>query len=220
MRQCENVANIGFLMDSSVSKLDYETQKTLVQRVIEAYPISERGNRVGVVVYRDDAEVSIPFKSKWSHSDIKEMVRAMPHIKRPSNVLKALETARQSLLPTGSTGQPTILVLLTSDGEEGLIDSRALAPTLQSLKSASVPVIVVSFGQPEASDTTKSIAKSSLNLFHTIDAKKLTEAEFVAPLVKRMCKLGKNCLRETLGTDMHSSFLSRPMSSIRTEING
>lgn len=144
-------------------------------------------------MYNNNAEISIPFNGGGSHDSFKKAVQAIAHNKQPSNIFKAIETARQFLIPTRNTALPTILVVLTNDENQRLLDLEKLTTTIQALRSSRVAIIAVSFSQIGPSDTVKSIADSRSNLFHTIDAKKFVEAEFVSALARRICTLGKAC---------------------------
>ena len=194
VRKCENIANVGFLVDSSVSSWDYEKQKTLIQRIVDIYPVSEEGSRAGVVVYNSDAEVTIPLNNKKSHDIFKKMVRAMPHTRQqPSNIVRALETTKKFLLPTMSKGLPKILIVLSGISDQTVIDSSALATILKGLHAENVSIVLVSFGMVNTDERMRSIVDSSSDLFHTVDVKELADAEFISPLAERICELGKTC---------------------------
>ena len=169
-------------------------QKTLVQRLVDAHPIAEEGNTAGVVVYSSDAEMSIPSNTKSSHDVFKKMVRAMPHTRQqPSNIAKALETTERLLEPSMQKELPKIIVVLNGNGDQDSIYPGAIASNLRSLRAKNVHIILVSFGKAEPSKNLREIADSSANMFHTFDANKLLEAEFISPLAARICQLGEYC---------------------------
>ena len=164
----------------------------MVQRLVDAYPISKEGSRAGVVVYNSEAEMKISPNSDSSHENFKNLVRAMPHtIKEPSSIFRALKTGRESLVPTMRKDLPKIIILLTGYGKQAVFDSTALASTLKALRKENVSIMVVSFGLTEKNENLKSIVDSKGSFFHVIDAKNLMEAKFISLLAKQICKLGK-----------------------------
>ena len=167
-------------------------QKTFIQRLMDIYPVSEEGNSAGVIVYKNDAEMSIPLNSKVSHEKFQKMVRDMLHTKgQPSDVVRALETTRNLLVPAMRKDLPKILIVLTGNKDQVPFESSKAASILQALRASNVSIILVSFGKTEATENMKSITDSNSNVFHTVDVKKMIEAEFIAPLAGRICRLGK-----------------------------
>ena len=190
--KCENAVNVGFVVDSSVSNRDYEIQKAFIERLVDVYPISEEGNKAGVVVYNSDAEMSIPLNSKVTHEMFKKKVRTMPHTRdQPSNIVNALGVTRKRLIPNMHKDLSKILIVLTGNEDQVPFESSKAASILQALRASNVSIILVSFGKTEANENMKSIADANSNVFHATDVKKMIEAEFIAPLARQICRLGK-----------------------------
>ena len=190
--KCENVANIGFIMDSSGSlRRDYGKEKEFVKELAQSFEISAAGSRAGVVTFSYNAEVSIRMDQFKKLADFKKAVDSIPLMGYTTRIDKALRLAKEKLMIGARKDAPKLVFLLT-DGSQTK-DSDAVDPAVlaKELRGDGIKLIVIGVGKGTKLDELERIAGASSNVYLAKDFNELMSSVFVQNVAKAGCKKSK-----------------------------
>lgn len=190
--KCENVANIGFIMDSSGSlRRDYGKEKEFVKELAQSFEIGEAGSRAGVVTFSYNAEVSIRMDEFKKLADFKKAVDSIPLMGYTTRIDKALRLAKGKLMIGARKDAPKLVFLLT-DGSQTK-DSDAVDPAVlaKELRDDGIKLIVIGVGKGTKLDELERIAGVPSNVYMANDFNELMSSVFVQNVAKAGCKKSK-----------------------------
>ena len=147
---CHKRADIGFAVDisSSVRINGFRRSKEFFKKVLNRFPISERGVHAGLIHFSSTAHLIFGFDEHYTLSDVENAVDRTKYRKGGTRTDKALKLARTRLFalpPEGSSRRniPRFLVV-TTDGISMRPSTTGLEA--QALKNEGVHIIVVGVG--------------------------------------------------------------------------
>lgn len=190
--KCENVANIGFIMDSSGSlRRHYGKEKEFVKALAQSFAIAEAGSRAGVVTFSYNAEVSIRMDQFKKLADFKKAVDSIPLMGYTTRIDKALRLAKGKLMIGARKDAPKLIFLLT-DGSQTK-DSDAVDPAVlaKELRDDGIKLIVIGIGKGTKLDELERIAGTSSNVYMAKDFNALISSAFVENVAKAGCRKSK-----------------------------
>ncbi len=190
--KCENVANIGFIMDSSGSlRRDYGKEKEFVKELAQSFEIGEAGSRAGVVTFSYNAEVSIRMDEFKKLADFKKAVDSIPLMGYTTRIDKALRLAKGKLMIGARKDAPKLVFLLTDGSQTKDNDAVDPAVLAKELRDDGIKLIVIGVGKGTKLDELERIAGVSSNVYMANDFNELMSSVFVQNVAKAGCKKSK-----------------------------
>lgn len=197
--KCRNVANIGFVVDSSGSlRRDYSKEKEFVKAIAESFEISEAGSRAGVVTFSYSAELSIGMNEYKKVEDFAKAVDRIPLMGYTTRIDKALRLAKRSLMTGARKDAPRIVFLLTDGTQTQDADAEEPAKLAEELRRDGIRLFVIGIGKGINRDELKRIAGEGgsvgtvgSRLFFAENFDELRSSEFVQDVAKSSCEKGK-----------------------------
>eukprot|EP00794_Sanderia_malayensis_P005383 gene5383-6056_t len=186
--KCRNVANVGFIVDSSGSlRREYGKEKAFVKQIAEVFEISQAGSRAGVVTFSHVAELSIGMNKHNNLKDFNKAVDELPLFGFTTRIDKALKVAKDQLM-VGSRSDAPKLVFLLTDGSQTW-DADAVDPSVLSkeLRDDGIELIVIGIGANVKVAELESIAGKKSNVFLSKDFDDLQSRKFVQEVSKAGC---------------------------------
>ncbi len=192
MSKCKNVANIGFIVDSSGSlRRHYGKEKEFVKQIAEAFELSEAGSRAGVVTFSYHAELSIGMNKHNNVKDFNNAVDGLPLFGSTTRIDKALKLARQQLMVGARTDAPRLVFLLTDGSQTRSADAEDPAIISKELIDDGIQLIVIGIGRNVKVAELESIAGKKSNVYLAKDFDELQSRSFVETVSNSGCKKSK-----------------------------
>ncbi len=193
---CKNIANIGFIVDSSGSlRRDYGKEKEFVKQLAESFEISRAGSRAGVVTFSNDAKLSIAMNQYTSVKDFNKAVDDEPLMGYTTRIDKALQLAKERLMVGARSDAPRIVFLLTDGSQTKSSNAKDPTPNpaivAKQLREEGVQLIVIGIGKKVKVAELQAIAGNNANLYFAKDFDELKSRDFVQRISKASCENGK-----------------------------
>lgn len=193
--KCKNVANIGFIVDSSGSlRREYGKEKEFVKQLAESFEISEAGSRAGVVTFSYHAKLSIAMNQHTSVKDFNKAVDEEPLMGYTTRIDKALQLAKEQLMVGARSDAPRIVFLLTDGSQTASADAVDPAIVAKQLRDDGIQLIVIGIGKKTKVAELQAIAGNNANVYLAKDFDELKSTEFVQKISKVGCDKGQFCL--------------------------
>ena len=211
MSQCERIADIGFVVDSSGSmRRDFSKEKQFVKDLAGTLGIGKGGgNRAGIVTFSYNAELTAKLSDSVSSSSssssssagaalssggFNALVDKVPFMGYTTRIDKALKLVRKELFEESNgarAGVPKILFVLT-DGtqtkDSDAVDPASIASELR--EKLGVHLFVIGIGMKVNPGELSRIAGERSRLFLAKDMNQLKSAEFISNISSLSCPLG------------------------------
>ena len=191
--KCKNVANVGFIVDSSGSlRREYDKEKEFVKKLAASFDISEAGSRAGLVTFSYNAELSISMNQYKNVEDFNKAVDRIPLMGYTTRIDKALRLAKQSLMVGARQDAPRIVFLLTDGTQTKDADAVDPSKLAAELRGEGIKLVVIGIGRGIDKDELKKIAggvDSSLFFADTFD--ELRSSAFVQDVGRKGCAKGE-----------------------------
>ena len=151
------------------------------------------GNRAGVVLYHNGAEVGIPFNAKEKVSTFKSAVRSLQYTGSATNIDDGLRILKDVLVPGAQKDLPILIVLLIDKSQQKTLDRYLRKSILNEIKSLGVTIFTVMVGTKRTEAIDEIVSNTDLVL-SIQDMTVLQSPEFLLQLSNRLCSLGKMSL--------------------------
>ena len=190
--KCKNVANVGFIVDSSGSlRRDYKKEKEFVKELARSFDISEAGSRAGVITFSYHAELSIAMNEHKTVNDFNKAVDSIPLMGYTTRIDKALVLARRRLMVGARDDAPRIVFLLTDGTQTKDADAVDPSKLAEELRRDGIKLIVIGIGKGVNKEELKKIAGGlQSSLFLASDFEQLRSSAFVQDVAKQGCDKG------------------------------
>lgn len=191
--KCKNVANIGFIVDSSGSlRRDYNKEKEFVKELAKSFEISEAGSRAGVITFSYNAELSIAMNEHKKVEDFNKAVDSIPLMGYTTRIDKALALAKKSLMAGARDDAPRIVFLLTDGTQTKDADAVDPSKLAEELRGEGIKLVVIGIGKGVNKMELEKIAGGlESSLFLAGDFDELQSSAFVQDIARQGCKKGK-----------------------------
>ncbi len=189
--KCDNVADIGFVVDSSGSlRRHYDKEKAFVKILSDTFSISADRSRAGVVVFSTTAELSVKLSDHKSGSAFKNAVDGLKLMNHTTRIDRALKVAKEQLFTrvNGSRARMAKILIVLTDGFQTK-DSDAVDPgtIAKTLRDSGVTVVVVGIGNKVNIRELTGIAGDESRLFLAKNFDQLVSAAFLKKATTRIC---------------------------------
>lgn len=190
--QCENLVDIGFIVDSSNSlRREYGKEKEFVKSLASNFKISANGSRAGVITFSWHADHSVKLKDHSGLSTFLSAVDGLPLFGHTTRIDKALKLAKREMFTAENgarAGVPKLVVLLT-DGSQTR-DADAVDPGLvaDEMRATGVKLIVIGIGSRVDRKELLHLAGGASNVYQASNFDELTSSSFVERISKTSCK--------------------------------
>lgn len=182
-------------MDSStdVPYQDFEETKNFLVAVEKRFRISEFGNRHGVILYGNRAEMMIRLGGKENTTEFSKTVDNLWPIGGRRVSYRALELAENALYDFGNGARrnaPKVVVMMTAGREYSFSDNAYLYQVAKRLRDRGVLVIVVGIGSDLRRETLLPLVGASASVFNPKSFEELKDE--ASALSESVCKsIGK-----------------------------
>ena len=193
---CDNIADIGFVVDSSGSlRRSFGKEKDFVKTLAEGFGISRDGSRAGIVTFSYNAVLTAKMSDHQDMKDFRASVDKIPYMGYTTRIDKALKVARDELFVKSNgarAGVPKILFILT-DGSQTK-DQDAVNPAgiaAEMREKLGVVIFVIGIGRNVVPIELNEIAGGiPSRMFLAKDFNELLSSVFVAGISKAYCQKG------------------------------
>lgn len=192
---CQTVADVGFILDSSGSlRKDYTKEKNFLKAVATKFGVSSMGTRIGVLTFSYFSELSIKLSDHSDISSFNQAVDNIPLMGSTTRIDRALRLAQKEMFSFangGRAGVPKLLILLT-DGSQTQ-DAFAEEPryVAGALRANGINIVVVGIGNAVNKTELKEIAGNWDSVYLPDNFDKLIR-DFVSPVVNKSCEAGND----------------------------
>lgn len=189
--QCKHPADIAFLMDSSnnVRYDQFEKIKEFIKTIAKLFKISQYGTHSAVIVYGNQADLSVKMNSNGNSSSFIKAVDQLWRVGGRRLSSKAFELA-EDVLSDYSAGArrriPKVVVYFTAGPESSVRDVAALRAAAKRLRDRSVLVFPIGIGSGVDSVQLSPLTQSSANVFRVKSFTQLGDQ--LAPLTDQVCE--------------------------------
>ena len=209
MSQCERIADIGFVVDSSGSmRRDFSKEKQFVKDLAGTLGIGKGGgNRAGIVTFSYNAELTAKLSDSVSSSSsssaagaalssggFNALVDKVPFMGYTTRIDKALKLVRKELFEESNgarAGVPKILFVLT-DGtqtkDSDAVDPASIASELR--EKLGVHLFVIGIGMKVNPGELSRIAGERSRLFLAKDISQLKSTDLIGDISSSACRQG------------------------------
>ena len=191
---CDNVADIGFIVDSSGSlRREYQKEKEFVKALADIFDISSDGSRAGIVTFSYDAELSARLSDYKTTSDFKTAVDRLPFMGYTTRIDKALKIVRDELFLQSNgarAGKPKLLFLLTDGAQTKDADAVDPGELAKEIRKLGVNLVVIGIGSRVNTDELNRIAGNQSRAFLAKNFDHLNSAAFLQTISQKACLKG------------------------------
>lgn len=194
---CDNIADIGFVVDSSGSlRRSFGKEKDFVKILADGFGISSGdGSRAGIVTFSYNAVLTAKLSDHKDIKDFRASVDKIPYMGYTTRIDKALKVARDELFVTSNgarAGVPKILFILTDGSQtkdKDAVNPAGLAAELR--EKLGVVTFVIGIGRNVVPGELKEIAGGiPSRMFLAKDFNELLSSVFVAGISNAYCQKG------------------------------
>ena len=188
---CNDVADIGFILDSSYSlRNQYTQEKYFLKSLASKFSISEHGIRGSVVTFSSFTLLSIKFNEHYQTSTFNVAVDKIPLIGLKTRIDKALRLTQSQMFTQNNGarhGVPKILILLTDGSQTRAHGAEDPALVAAELRRSGVQLVVIGIGERVDFDELNSIAGDNNRIFTAASFKELVTKDFVSKIFSSAC---------------------------------
>lgn len=166
---------MAFLVDSSASigSLNYEKEKVFVKETASLLGIPTQ-SRGAVIVFGDDAKLSIDFQQAKTRQQFNDLVQKIPYMRRRTRIDKALILAAKDVFPKARQHVVKIALVITDGELTQMRDTIPLLKASQPLRKNGVRVLVVGIGGRVKKHELQEMVEKPEDVFLTNDFDSLT----------------------------------------------
>uniref|UniRef100_A0AAN0LKA6 Collagen alpha-6 like protein n=1 Tax=Dugesia japonica TaxID=6161 RepID=A0AAN0LKA6_DUGJA len=137
--------DLMFALDASSSlALYWQQELTFTNNVIKSLQIGEKYSQVGVLIYSDIIEVSVPFGSMLNKTELQRYISKIELLEGATFIANALNRCQEEFKKKGREGVKKTIILVT----DGADNSPNLNPEVEAekLKKMGIRMIVIGLG--------------------------------------------------------------------------
>jgi len=182
------LVDLGFALSASAvdAAKNFDKMKSVINSIVDQYSISRL--RYGVVVYGDDAKISIGFQQVFSKDeDLKRYITKLVPASGGSSLDKGLEEGKELFRSRGTRPNARKVLVVFTDKKSAGDENMAMA-VAKELKNQDIKVIAIGLGSESDLTELKDIATDG---GHVIPAKKTDDSEELANEVMALAFKGR-----------------------------
>ena len=169
--------DLGFIFGASGKNFDasFAKEKELAKKIVEKFDISRKSTLVGAVVYDRNARLAWRFGDLVDARSTIYNINRLQRLRDGSNVLKALEIARDDLFSITRGARRDLPKTLIAFIDKIEVRDQRLEDTARQLKDKGVKVILIAIGPEVDKKDVAGIASSPKDLIKHLDLSKSVE---------------------------------------------
>lgn len=153
---------------SDLTEIDFKKLKKLAKNIVDKYPISKQGTRVGIIEYSDEVNIKIPLGTTDDLSQLKRLIdNITPSLGTQRFTAEALKKAAAKVFHSSFNGRPgahRVLIVVTTGPSS---DPGDVEDAIEETKKAGVNVLIVTVKDGE--DDAEKIVPGNVVPVKTID---------------------------------------------------
>lgn len=194
-RKCENLVDIGFIVDSSGSlRREYGKEKDFVKSLARSFNISANGSRAGAITFSWHAEHSIKLNDHRELGGFLTAVDNLPMFGHTTRIDKALSMAKSDMFTRengGRAGVPKLIILLTDGSQTKDADATDPGRIAEELRKMGIKLIVIGIGKNVNGKELLHMAGDVSNVYQASNFDELSSSGFVGRVSRSSCKQSK-----------------------------
>ncbi|CAH3124523.1 unnamed protein product [Pocillopora meandrina] len=167
---CDNIMDVGFVLDSSgsLSASEFQQVKDFVDLIANSFLKNKVGSRVGLMQYSILPKMNVRFSDELTREQFRSVLDKVRYEGGYTRLDRALKLAAQELFVNEEGSRkdiPRVMVIITDGINTEEPDSVALDTAVAPLKRAGVTVFVVCIGSEKGRDEMYLLTEQNKNLY-------------------------------------------------------